>query len=280
MLYNKSIETNEKTLVHFYKLVSQLDNQTVDAWLDNFSSDLLRIYLYKSHVCSSHKIELDKVDKGCNSCESPIEEMLLIGMVDLINSGIEALRVMNNTDTRYEENESRASIDLIIVPQALVGDYRIDFKVKYLEGGKIPIRENGIIINQADYIKEVLVECDGHDFHEKTKEQVQKDKKRDRDLASKGYTLLRFTGSEIWKDPFKCASEIYQYLAGTRDDRSARTRASIKKCYDKKMLVLKTPYVMDYKQVNNLDDEGMLSKAMELFGATAIIVEPTEEAKK
>lgn len=58
----------------------------------------------------------------------------------------------------------------------------------------------------------VLVECDGHEFHERTKAQVARDKKRDRDLATAGWTTLRFTGSEIYADPLKCASEVVEYL--------------------------------------------------------------------
>jgi uncharacterized protein DUF559 len=54
----------------------------------------------------------------------------------------------------------------------------------------------------------VVVECDGHDFHEKTKEQAARDKSRDRDMLAQGYRVLRFTGSEIHNRAEKCAMEI------------------------------------------------------------------------
>lgn len=54
----------------------------------------------------------------------------------------------------------------------------------------------------------LAIECDGHEFHEKTKKQAQYDRQRERDLTSVGYTVVRFTGSEIYKDPYKCAEEI------------------------------------------------------------------------
>ena len=41
----------------------------------------------------------------------------------------------------------------------------------------------------------IVVECDGHDFHEKTKDQVARDKSRVRDLEIAGWRVLRFTGS-------------------------------------------------------------------------------------
>jgi hypothetical protein len=61
-------------------------------------------------------------------------------------------------------------------------------------------------------LRAVLVECDGHDFHERTKDQAARDKKRDRNLATAGWTTLRFTGSEIYADPLKCASDVVEYL--------------------------------------------------------------------
>ena len=45
----------------------------------------------------------------------------------------------------------------------------------------------------------MAIECDGHDFHEKTKEQAQRDKEKDRILQANGWLIARFTGSEIYK---------------------------------------------------------------------------------
>lgn len=55
----------------------------------------------------------------------------------------------------------------------------------------------------------IAVECDGHEFHEKTKTQARHDKQRERALIKEGYTVVRFTGSEIYADPHKCADELY-----------------------------------------------------------------------
>lgn len=53
----------------------------------------------------------------------------------------------------------------------------------------------------------LAIECDGHEFHEKTKEQAARDKKRDRTLTIWGTPVIRFTGSEIWADPYRCVTE-------------------------------------------------------------------------
>jgi hypothetical protein len=46
----------------------------------------------------------------------------------------------------------------------------------------------------------MLIELDGHIWHERTPEKVEADKIRERDLIDNGYTLYRFSGREIHKD--------------------------------------------------------------------------------
>ena len=62
--------------------------------------------------------------------------------------------------------------------------------------------------------KRVSVELDGHEFHERTKEQATKDRSRDRQLTLTGWTVLRFTGQEIFRDPDAC---VAQTLAALRE---------------------------------------------------------------
>lgn len=60
------------------------------------------------------------------------------------------------------------------------------------------------------------VEIDGHDFHEKTKEQAKRDKERDRALVAAGYTVLRFTGSEVYHNAEGCAREVLSFIEGKK----------------------------------------------------------------
>lgn len=83
-----------------------------------------------------------------------------------------------------------------IFPQHHIGKYRVDFLVDTYDP-----RDRKKIIKQS------IIECDGHDFHEKTKEQAQRDKKRDRDLQVLGFKIYHFTGSEIWRTGGKCVFE-------------------------------------------------------------------------
>lgn len=58
----------------------------------------------------------------------------------------------------------------------------------------------------------VLIECDGHDFHQKTKKQVEYDNEREYEIKKQGYDILRFSGSQIYNNPFKCANDVFDYL--------------------------------------------------------------------
>lgn len=45
-----------------------------------------------------------------------------------------------------------------------------------------------------------IIECDGHDFHERTKEQAERDRSRDRRVQELGWRIYRFTGSELYRN--------------------------------------------------------------------------------
>jgi very-short-patch-repair endonuclease len=79
-----------------------------------------------------------------------------------------------------------------------VGTYRLDFAIH------LSAQADGRSLSQW-----FAIECDGHDFHEKTKEQAQRDKARDRFLTAEGFKILRFTGTEIYADVNLCITEIF-----------------------------------------------------------------------
>jgi len=57
-----------------------------------------------------------------------------------------------------------------------------------------------------------VIECDGHDFHEKTKEQAKEDSQRDRNFLKDGIYTIRFTGSEIYNNSRQNAEEIFEII--------------------------------------------------------------------
>lgn len=90
--------------------------------------------------------------------------------------------------------------------------YRVDFMYDNSES-----RENSGYDNKPYPYKDVriVVECDGHDFHQKSKMQVKRDNERQIALQLAGYDVVRFSGSQIYENPMMCAKKIFD-LAKTK----------------------------------------------------------------
>lgn len=69
-------------------------------------------------------------------------------------------------------------------------------------------RADFVICENIENPSMIVVECDGHEYHERTKEQAERDRRRDREMQSAGYRVFRFTGREIYRNAFKCAEEV------------------------------------------------------------------------
>jgi len=109
-----------------------------------------------------------------------IERIMFIILVD----------VENRLETRF----NIGTPVLNVKPQTKIGKYRADFIV------------NLFCVNGCN---QYVIECDGHDFHEKTKEQAQYDKQRERFFVQNDYRVLRYSGSEIYKCFWKIGEELY-----------------------------------------------------------------------
>jgi very-short-patch-repair endonuclease len=132
------------------------------------------------------------IEKVQESAESPIEVMLGSAMVlsGMLLDGSVARGV------RFFGLPGSGVKPLVeIVPQYQWKKYRIDF---------------ALFCERFD--EPVFVECDGHDFHERTKEQAARDRGKDRAIQQAGISILRFTGSEIYRDPEGCVTQIIQFL--------------------------------------------------------------------
>lgn len=123
-------------------------------------------------------------------CESPIEGLMRDALLWL---GCGKHRPFTNVVVPGSVTDITRRGDTVwVIPQAVILKYRIDLLI-FLEF-------RGPIL--------VAVECDGHEWHERTHQQAQRDKSRDRVLQSMGLQVLRFTGREIVNDACKCAFEV------------------------------------------------------------------------
>lgn len=121
-------------------------------------------------------------------CESPVEQMLTVALYD-------TLRGRAHPDSKQlwaplEDYPDYAGIFTVVVElqktiDIVSAQYRVDFLVhltRYYLGHERPKWGH------------LVVEVDGHDFHDRTKEQAPSDRKRDRTLLFEGMNVMRFTG--------------------------------------------------------------------------------------
>lgn len=95
-------------------------------------------------------------------------------------------------------------------PQYRIGPYKADFLVayyKYLNDEKI-----------ASVFRQVVVECDGTAFHERTEAERRKEKLRDRYMQKLGMKVFRYTGKEILDDPYKVAVDVIGYVTDDEEN--------------------------------------------------------------
>jgi len=106
---------------------------------------------------------------------------------DLLNQEIDS-----QLYTPIEQIMNDALIDknITLEPQVRIGRFLVDFLVE--------------IGN-----KEIIVECDGRDFHNPFH-----DKERDKELKLQGYHIIHFTGSEIYNNIEYCVEKIQNIVTG------------------------------------------------------------------
>jgi very-short-patch-repair endonuclease len=135
--------------------------------------------------------------------DSEIEKLFYYGLYHCINAGLWEHKHLRLFSAKEEDRASVFSdkATLVIEPQAQLDGWRVDFLLYSFDFGIHPGHRAGWNM--------LIVECDGHDFHERTKEQAAKDRSRDRWAQSKGVKIFRFTGSELWRDPMKCLEDVH-----------------------------------------------------------------------
>lgn len=139
--------------------------------------------------------EIDELEGHiAENCESPIEVAFATAFILHGRFGRGDVAFL---PPGYEWKTEQPRYDWVLSCQRQIGTYRADFIAA---------------ANPERDTCRVVVECDGHDFHERTKEQAARDRSRDRDMQAAGFKVFRFTGSEIYRSAFNCAEEVYKEL--------------------------------------------------------------------
>lgn len=156
------------------------------------------------------------IGQGNKICESPIESIFLTTLMvakaiwDIPTAPIGRWQIAIALDKEGQDphsllnTTSKPETLICVIPQYKWRGYRIDFAVFYWHITDRPA---------------VFVECDGHEFHERTKEQAIRDRSRDREMQIAGIPVLRFTGREIYRNPFACVDQVLECLIGQAERR-------------------------------------------------------------
>jgi very-short-patch-repair endonuclease len=181
--------------------LARIDEKAAHAYLDgeaaffkNFAQDCAAaIGMPRVAALRQAKLESSRgrfINAATRLCGSPIEQIMLAALMWTEYGYEKKLIEIAEPGTRHEATQS----NVVIAPQHLIGRHTVDF---------------GIFVRfVANEEIRIVVECDGHDFHEKTKEQAARDKSRQCDLEIAGWRVMRFTGSMIWRDHKWCADRV------------------------------------------------------------------------
>ena len=161
--------------------------------LPSRAQDIWFAWLLSQDVCEVNNDALSFVNIygfECEECESPIEKLFYLALNMIIYY-------------KFNGPQREFYMYMSLIPQYEIErecgkNYRVDF---YFEHN-----------NQKKGTLGLIVECDGHDFHEKTKEQVAYRNDRDMELKKLGYDVIHLSGSQIYNDPFKYARQVLEYF--------------------------------------------------------------------
>jgi very-short-patch-repair endonuclease len=144
-------------------------------------------------------------DPDCGRGDTPIEKILYAAVaVRSRTTWFEMLQAEASHGEIRADGDNRSTDWYFVSTQVplLAQRWRVDFVYS--------VRDPS-----SDRVSCLVVECDGHEYHERTKAQAARDRNRDRELQAAGFTIYRFTGSEIYNDPVKCADSVLEWISKT-----------------------------------------------------------------
>lgn len=149
------------------------------------------------------------------SIESPVEQLFYIEWTfrQFCNKNLELLYL----EPQHQDPTT----------EGFIIDFYVNLLEEVLTWEEMMNSEKSKIIMSIPHPK-LGIEIDGHIWHEKTKEQVMRDKKRERKLIANGWKLLRFSGTEVFKDPTKCVEEAINISLELKEKYFKELKAKLK----------------------------------------------------
>lgn len=136
--------------------------------------------------------------------ESPIEQLFYSALMAVckVSSFEDHTLVGVSLPDRWPEPKECGG-HVFCFPQAPIGKYRADYVLFACDG---------------PHPTPVVVEIDGHDWHDRDEKQRRYEKRRDRFMQSKGFKVARYTGSEVHADPYAAATDALNLSVGSDDE--------------------------------------------------------------
>lgn len=125
-----------------------------------------------------------------DTADSPIETILGAAIILCFRNAGKPLKLC------APEERHNAGKGLLLVPQFDWSYYRSDWAI-------FNPKTSGAL----------LLECDGKEFHSSA-DQVAHDRKKDEAAHDRGYLVMRFSGSQIYRDADGCANRVFQVVYG------------------------------------------------------------------
>lgn len=164
-----------------------MSNENFCTWTD--ANAFMRACL---DVC--HPNDKEPLITTAQRLESPLE-VVMLSAIKVAANFLEFQDPRATDMLKFAQQERHITIDTsAAVP---VGTYRADLVI------------HAKLDNQQQPFAPVVIECDGFNYHDKTREQAVRDRQRDRYMQKANYLVARFAGDEIVEQPLECAFEVY-----------------------------------------------------------------------
>ena len=160
----------------------------------------------QNEIASIHQKLDARISEAIKDCESPIEQMFALGLVD--------------NEKRFPDVQWSCQQTFDVFRHT----YRVDFILEIYD----VIFHKKIPVPICDWTTQLIVECDGMEYHSDT-ERIESDNTRDIDFLMRyNIPTIRFTGRQILKDPWGCAGRALQLVTGMNADKRREQTAVIK----------------------------------------------------
>lgn len=211
-----------------------------------------------------------------DACESPIEQLVALGFVSRWFRRMREAEPRRTDDVFYVRGDTFFAVlpDGVgsywwIRQQVAAGAYRLDFAV-----------EQFTVVDElwSGSHRRIAIECDGHDFHDRTREQAERDKSRDRELAALGWTVLRFTGREIYRDPFAIVDGVERVMATLKTAEQSREATEVSLIAD---AIRESDRMLAFERDGHADIDALAKRVLGLkVGAGALAQQALDAARR